>query len=84
MSAIRPPRQSGELGLSANGLEENVSVKTKMTDAEVKAAFAAIAARLGDRMPKGVILAACRTEVWNFAAVLFFGCARSFFHLNGR
>jgi len=29
-------------------------------------------------------LAACRTEVWNFAAVLFFGCARSFFHLNGR
>ena len=29
-------------------------------------------------------LAACRTEVWNFAAGLFFGCARSFFHLNGR
>jgi uncharacterized SAM-binding protein YcdF (DUF218 family) len=42
--------------------------------------------------PEGIIvlggaiddLAACRTEVWNFAAVLFFGCARSFFHLNGR
>jgi hypothetical protein len=30
------------------------------------------------------VLAACRTEVWNFAAGLFFGCARSFFHLNGR
>jgi hypothetical protein len=30
------------------------------------------------------LLAACRTEVWNFAAGLFFGCARSFFHLNGR
>jgi hypothetical protein len=31
-------------------------MRTKMTDAEVREAFAAIAAKLGDRMPKGVIL----------------------------
>jgi hypothetical protein len=31
-------------------------MKTKMTDEEVREAFAAIAARLGDRMPKGMIL----------------------------